>query len=102
MNIIEKQLDDIKIIFFSSDKKEDVDIIVEKYTNNKPYIEFEYKKNANNKIVKILIKDLTGDLKVDMIKVKSFIRDLKIDDVLNNKKDISDFNYIKNIIINER
>jgi hypothetical protein len=102
MNIIEKQLDDIKILFFSSDKKEDVDIIVEKYTNNKPYIEFEYKKNTNNKIVKILIKDLTGDLKVDMIKVKSFIRDLKIDDVLNNKKDITDFNSIKNIIINER
>jgi len=102
MNIIEKQLDDIKILFFSSDEKKDVDFIVEKYTNNKPYIEFDYKKNTNNKIVKIIIKDLSGDLSNDMIKVKSFIRDLKIDDVLNNKKDISDFNSIKNIIINER
>jgi len=85
MNIIEKQLDDIKILFFSLYEKED--IIVEDYTNNKPYIELEYKRNTNNKIVKIIIKDLSGDLTNDMIKVKSFIRDIRIDEIINNKKD---------------
>lgn len=71
-----------KIIIFTTDNsnyKEILDSAVSEYTKGKPFLELAYFQS------RIIMTDLSGDLKNDFSKFQTLIRDSKINTLLNER-----------------